>query len=119
MILTLLKSAHNKNKNNSTAARTAPKYKEENTMKDTMNKINDEALKSVNGGTVRTIHNPDASYVNIRSTPGMESRVMCKFNNGDKVDTTGLVVHKDGLDWYEIYLDDNVMGWLCGYFIGY
>ena len=84
-----------------------------------MNKINEESLEEVSGGRVRTINNPDASYVNIRSTPGMESRVMFKMYNGDKVDTTGLVVNKDGLDWYEIYLDDNVMGWLCGYFIGY
>ena len=82
-------------------------------------KINEDSLNEVTGGKIRTIYNPDADYVNIRSTPGMESRVMFRMNNGDIVDTTGLVVNKDGLDWYEFYLDDDVMGWLCGYFIGY
>ena len=72
-------------------------------MSDNMNKINDEALKQVSGG----------------KTPGMESRVLFRMYNGEKVDTTGLVVHKDGLDWYEIYLDDNVLGWVAGCLIGY
>ncbi len=88
-------------------------------MSDNMNKINDEALKQVSGGKIREIDNPDAPYANIRSTPGMESRVLFRMYNGEKVDTTGLVVHKDGLDWYEIYLDDNVLGWVAGCLIGY
>jgi uncharacterized protein YgiM (DUF1202 family) len=88
-------------------------------MSENINKISDESLEKVSGGKIRKIDNPDASYANIRSTPGMESRVMFRMNNGELVDTTGLVVNKDGLDWYEIYLDDNVMGWVAGCLIGY
>jgi hypothetical protein len=88
-------------------------------MSEEMNKISDEALEQVSGGKIREIDNPDAPYANIRSTPGMESRIMFRMYNGEKVDTTGLVVNRDGLDWYEIYLDNDVMGWVAGCLIGY
>lgn len=84
-----------------------------------INKINDEALEKVTGGRLRKIDNPDAGYANIRSTPGLESRVLFRMRNGELVDTTGLVVHRDGYDWYEIYLDDDALGWVAGHLIGY
>ena len=84
-----------------------------------MNKINETALENVTGGKLRRIDNPDVGYANIRSTPGFESRVMFRMKHGELVDTTGLVVHRDGYDWYEFYLNDNVMGWVAGSLIGY
>ena len=41
------------------------------------------------------------------------------MKHGELVDTTGLVVHRDGYGWYEFYLDDDVMGWVAGSLIGY
>lgn len=84
-----------------------------------MNKINSEALNEVTGGKICTIHNPDASYVNIRSQAGLQATVLFKMNNGDKVDTTGNKINRDGFDWYEIYLDGGRYGWIAGHFIGY
>ena len=84
-----------------------------------MNRINDEALNEVTGGKIRTIHNSDASYTNIRSAAGLNSKVLFRMNNGQKVDTTGNKIHRDGFDWYEIYLDNDQYGWIAGHLIGY
>ncbi len=84
-----------------------------------MNKINDEALNEVTGGKIKTIHNSDASYANIRSGAGLNTRVLFRMNNGQKVDTTGNHIRRDNIDWYEIYLDDDQYGWIAGHFIGY
>ena len=59
------------------------------------------------------------SYANIRSAAGLNSKVLFRMNNGQKVDTTGNKIHRDGYDWYEIYLDNDQYGWIAGHFIGY
>ena len=82
-----------------------------------MNKINDESLEEVVGGKLYTIRNDDASYVNIRSGAGLDSRVLFKMNNGQKVDTTGNKIKRDGFVWCEIYLDNDQYGWVAQHFL--
>ena len=84
-----------------------------------MNKVNEIALENVTGGKIRTIDNPDASYVNIRNQPGLQGDVLFRMKNGQKVDTTGNKINRDGFTWYEIYLDGGKFGWIAGHFIGY
>lgn len=84
-----------------------------------MNKVNEIALENVTGGRIRTIENPDASYVNIRSQAGLQADVLFRMKNGQKVDTTGNKINRDGFNWYEIYLDGGKYGWIAGHFIGY
>lgn len=83
-----------------------------------MNQIRDENLDNVVGGKIRVINNRDASYANIRSNAGLGSSVLFTMKNGEKVDTTGNRIHRDGFDWYEIYLDGGRYGWIAGHFIG-
>lgn len=84
-----------------------------------MNRINEKALENVTGGKIRTIDNPDASYVNIRSQAGLQGSVLFRMKNGQKVDTTGNKITRDGYTWYEIYLDGGKYGWIAGHFIGF
>ena len=81
-----------------------------------MNKINDQALENVVGGKIKIIRNSDAGYANIRSAAGLGSRVLFTLNNGSRVDTTGNVIHRDGYDWCEIYLDNDQYGWVAAHF---
>ena len=88
-------------------------------MSENINKLNAEALEEVSGGKIRTIYNDSASYVNIRNQAGLQSDVLFRMNNGQKVDTTGNKINRDGYTWYEINLDNGKYGWIAGHFIGY
>ena len=61
-----------------------------------MNKLNVDALENVAGGATRTVANDAVDYANVREKPGLNSKVMFKIPNGEKVYTTGKKVTKDG-----------------------
>ena len=85
-----------------------------------MNKINEEALEEVAGGKTRRVHNDAVPYAHIRSNPGLDSRIYFDISNGNTVETTGKVVHRDGYDWYQIRLAGAYdYGWIAGSLIGY
>ncbi len=84
-----------------------------------MNKINIDALENAAGGRIREIDNPDASYANIRNQAGLQGTILFRMKNGQKVDTTGNTIKRDGFIWYEIYLDGGKYGWVAGNLIGY
>ena len=84
-----------------------------------INKINDEALENVNGGAARTVRNDSRDYANVREKPGLNTKVMFKIPNGEKVYTTGKKVTKDGYVWYEIVCNQHPNGWIAGSLIGY
>ena len=62
------------------------------------------------------IHQPCVSHLLHQA---INSKVLFRMNNSQKVDTTGNKIHRDGYDWYEIYLDNDQYGWIAGHFIGY
>jgi hypothetical protein len=70
-------------------------------------KIRDESLVNVTGGTKRIIDNPDAGYANIRSGPGTCYEIEYSLNNGAVVDTTGYKVFNDDDGYYWAELDDG------------
>ena len=84
-----------------------------------MKKINDQELENVVGGATRTVYNDAVSYANVRTAPGLDSQVMFKIPNGEKVYTTGNTVKKDGYIWYEIICNQHPNGWISGSLIGY
>ena len=84
-----------------------------------MKKINTEALENVAGGATRTVHNDAVSYANVRQAPGLDSRVLFRIPNGEKVYTTGNTYKKDGYIWYEILCNEYPNGWIAGSLIGY
>lgn len=90
-------------------------------MSDMMNKINDEALENVTGGKDVQVQNHEASYSNLRTAPGLNTKVKLKLQNGDWVCTTGRKQKKDGYVWYEVYVvgAEDCGGWIAGSLIGY
>ena len=85
-----------------------------------INKINEEALENVNGGTLRTVHNDSVGHANIRQSPGLNSEVFFTIKNGQQVDMTGRKMANDGYVWYEINLAGAYdTGWIAGSLIGY
>lgn len=84
-----------------------------------MNKINADALENVAGGATRTVANDAVNYANVREKPGLNTKVMFKIPNGEKVYTTGKKVTKDGYVWYEIVCNQHPNGWIAGSLIGY
>ena len=90
-------------------------------MSDMMKKINDEALENVTGGREVQVRNHEASYANLRTAPGLSSRVKLTLDNGAWVGTTGRKERKDGYTWYEVYVvgAEDCGGWIAGSLIGY
>ena len=90
-------------------------------MSDNVNKINAEELEGVVGGVKRYVQNDSVGYANVRSKPGLDSKVLYKFPNGHDVYTTGKKVTKDGYTWYQIFCDEapDGFGWISGSLIGY
>lgn len=85
-----------------------------------MNKINYEALEEVTGGAVRTVHNDNTNYANVRHDPGLDGMIAGKVYNRTKLITTGKKVKKDGYVWYEVYLEGGSdYAWIAGSLIGY
>lgn len=86
-----------------------------------MNKINDEVLENVIGGKDVQVNNKAASYANLRTAPGLNSKVKLKLDNGDWVGTTGRKEDKDGYTWYEVYVlgCEDLGGWIAGSLIGF
>ena len=86
-----------------------------------MNKINVEELENVAGGKDVRVNNPSVGYANLRDKPGLNSKVICKLDNGDWVGTTGRKEKKDGYVWYEVYVigSEDFGGWIAGSLIGF
>jgi hypothetical protein len=86
-----------------------------------INKINDESLESVSGGKEVQVHNDAVPYANLRTAPGLDSRVKLKLDNGDWVGTTGKKEYKDGYTWYQVYVvgSEDCFGWIAGSLIGF
>ena len=85
-------------------------------------KINENILENVTGGVRRTVYNDAVGYANLRKAPGLNSDVFFTLRNGNRVDTTGNKVTKDGYTWYEVRLvdyDTGWTGWIAGSLIGY
>ena len=84
-------------------------------------KINVNALEEIVGGATRVVDNDASSYSNVRSAPGLDSAVIGRVYNGDKVETTGRHQVKNGYDWYEIKMGaaGHSTGWIAGSLIGY
>ena len=79
-----------------------------------------EDLENVAGGATRTVANDAVNYANVREKPGLNTKVMFKIPNGEKVYTTGKTKKKDGYVWYEINLAGAYdTGWIAGSLIGY
>ena len=94
-------------------------YKKGDNIIKEMNKINVDALENVAGGATRTVANDAVNYANVREKPGLNTKVMFKIPNGEKVYTTGKKVTKDGYTWYEIICNQHPNGWIAGSLIGY
>jgi type IV secretory pathway TrbL component len=88
--------------------------KEDKTM---MNKINDEALKNVTGGTKRTVDTGTSQNAAVRSGAGKGFEQIASLENGTTVNATGKFKEADGRSWAQI--DSPVNGWIAASIIGY
>ena len=79
--------------------------------------INDAALETIAGGTVRVVKNKSIGYATVRSEPSVKGSVIGKISNGTKVNTTGRMVWKDNLRWIEITFECG-NGWVANKSLG-
>ena len=88
--------------------------------KDMMNRINDNMLENVVGGKEVQIQNKAASYVNLRTAPGLNSDVKMKLENGTWIGITDRTEKRDGYVWYEVYVVgcEDFGGWIAGSLLG-
>ncbi len=85
-----------------------------------MEKLNLDELDNAVGGRTVIIQNDATTYANIRKQPGLGSEVILEVDNGNKLETTGNKVKKDGYVWYEVKLPrKSGTGWIAGSLIGY
>ena len=86
-----------------------------------MRAINDEALENVVGGKDVQVNNKTVSFANLRTAPGLTSKVKLRLDNGDWVGTTGKKMTKDGYTWYQVYVlgSEDCFGWIAGSLIGF
>jgi hypothetical protein len=82
-------------------------------------RLSSEALEQVSGGEEKTISNSPSGFAYIRLEPDINSRIIAKAYNGQKISITGLTEEKDGYTWYQVNLIGNYStGWIMGHLIG-
>ena len=82
-----------------------------------MNKISDEALENVIGGTTRTVNTNTSQNAVVRSGAGKAFEQIASLKNGTKVNATGEFIKADGRWWAEV--DSPVYGWIAASILGY
>ena len=82
-----------------------------------MNKINDEALKNVAGGTKRTVDTGTSQNAAVRSGAGKGFEQIASLENVTTVNATGKFKEADGRNW--AHIDAPVNGWIAASIIGY
>ena len=82
-----------------------------------LNKINDEALKNVTGGTKRTVDTGTSQNAAVRVDAGLGFEQIASLKNGTTVNATGKFKEADGRNW--AHIDAPVNGWIAASIIGY
>ena len=82
-----------------------------------MNRIDDEMLDNVTGGTTRTVNTNTSQNAAVRCAAGKSYEQIASLKNGTKVNATGEFIKNDGRWWAEI--DSPVQGWIVASILGY